>query len=264
MASGGKDRPNQLWLGTDPGGLFKSEDHGQNFKLVEPLWNHTSRKKEGQWFGAGSDFPFIHSIVVDATDSDHVYIAVSCAGVFETRDGGATWNPKNNGLIAAYLPNPTVEVGHDPHMLLMSEKDPKIMWQQNHCGIFYTKDGGARWVDVSAKNSIPNYGFSMVLDHTNPGRVWVIPVESDAQRVAPGLKLQVYQTVDFGKTWKSDSKGLPREYSFDIVLRQSFAQNKETFLFGTTNGNLYYRKGKDKPWSLLTHSLAKVNSIYLH
>ena len=94
MQHGGTNRPDWLWLGTEPGGLFLSKDNGQHFHLVEGLWNHPSRSNGQQWFGAGKDHPFIHSIVIDPRDGDHVYIAVSCAGVFETMDGGLSWHPQ--------------------------------------------------------------------------------------------------------------------------------------------------------------------------
>jgi hypothetical protein len=55
MAHGGKKFPSRIWLGTDPGGLFLSEDNGKNFQLVESLWNHPTRK-DG-WFGGGRDQP---------------------------------------------------------------------------------------------------------------------------------------------------------------------------------------------------------------
>ena len=140
MSHGGTDQPDRLWLGTEPGGLFLSEDGGNSFHLVESLWNHPSRSKETQWFGAGKDHPFIHTIEVDPRDSQHVYIAVSCAGVFESLDGGKSWHPKNKGLIAAYLPNPGVEVGHDPHSMKICPANPDVIWQQNHCGIFRSEE----------------------------------------------------------------------------------------------------------------------------
>ena len=264
MAEGGEDKPNCLWLGTEPGGLFKSEDGGSTFQLVESLWNHSSRKKEGQWFGAGSDHPFIHSIVKNPENSDHIYIAVSCAGVFETRDGGITWQPKNKGLKAAYLPNPNVEVGHDPHSLQMSPIDTAVLWQQNHCGIYYSNNGGDEWVDCSVAHGIPNYGFGIAIDELDPASAWVIPVESDEQRIAPDLKLQVFRTEDFGKHWTSDSAGLPKEDCFDIVLRQAFAKAGELFVFGTTSGNLFYRLGSDSDWQKLSSHLTKVNSVFLY
>ena len=263
MAGGGKDQPNHLWMGTDPGALFKSEDNGESFQLVDSLWDHPSRQREGQWFGAGSDFPFIHSIVVNPYHSDHLYVAVSCAGVFESKDGGASWNPKNKGLKAAYLPNPDVEVGHDPHWLLMSSKDTKVLWQQNHCGIYYSKDGGDHWIDCSGEEGFPSYGFSIAIDHNDPGSAWVIPVQSDEQRIAPNLKMEVFRTVDYGSNWESDSLGLPQDACFDIVLRQAFMKRENLFLFGTTNGNLYFRNGIKSSWNLLSHHLTKVNSVFI-
>ena len=264
MASAGEDRPDELWLGSDPGGLFYSKNNGATFELVTSLWNHPSRQKEGQWFGAGSDYPFIHSIVVDPTNSDHVYVAVSCAGVFETEDAGASWVPRNKGLKAAYLPNPNVEVGHDPHLLLMSSTDPKILWQQNHCGIYYSLDGGKEWVDCSCKEGIPSYGFGIAIDEEAPEKAWVIPVTSDEQRIAPDLKLDVYQTADYGVHWAKDSEGLPDAPAFDIVLRHSFVKHQKHFLFGTTNGNLFYRNGRNGKWSLINTHLTKINSVSIY
>ena len=263
MAEAGNDRPDELWLGTDPGALFYSKNNGSSFDLVVSLWNHPSRQKEGQWFGAGSDYPFIHSIEVDPENSDHIYIAISCAGIFETEDGGNSWIPRNKGLKAAYLPNPDVEVGHDPHLLLMSPKDPKILWQQNHCGIYYSMDGGSQWIDCSGLNGIPYYGFGIVIDEDDPSKAWVIPVDSDEQRIAPDLKIEVYHTADFGKTWHPDSHGLPTDLSFDIVLRQAFKKKNKLFVFGTTNGNIFYRNSISSKWKLLNSHLTKVNSAFI-
>ncbi len=264
MASGGSDQSKNLWLGTDPGALFHSTDNGHTFNLVSSLWKHPSRLKQGQWFGAGSDYPFIHSIVINPEDSNHVFIAISCAGVFETKDGGTTWNPRNNGLIAAYLPNPNVEVGHDPHLLLMSSSNSNILWQQNHCGIFVSKNNAASWENIANKEGIPNYGFTIAIDDDFEGRAWVIPVESDERRIAPNLKLQVYQTDDFGKHWFEVSTGLPKELSFDIVLRQSFYKKSNLMVFGTTSGNVFYTDSTSLTWKSLATHLTKVNCIFIY
>ena len=261
MHHGGTDREGVLWLGTDPGGLFYSDDHGASFTLVKELWNHPSRQAEGQWFGAGSDYPFIHSIVLDPNDSDHLYVAVSCAGVFETQDGGRTWAARNQGLKAAYLPNPKVEVGHDPHALFMPGKHTGVLWQQNHCGIYYSKNSGREWIDVSSKDGPPYYGFALAVDEKDAACAWVIPAESDESRIAPGLSLQVFETRDFGQSWKSVSTGLPGAFAFDIVLRQAFARKQNTMIFGTTNGNLFLSEGHDVKWQTISQNLAKVNVV---
>ena len=135
------------------------------------------------------------------------------------------------------------------------------MWQQNHCGIYNTDNGGDEWKDVSGKEGYPNYGFALATD-ADPAKAWVIPVESDEQRIAPGLKLEVLVTEDFGQSWESVSQGLP-DKCFDIVLRQAFGK-KDTFLvFGTTNGNLYWANEYQMNWHLITHNLTKINLVTL-
>jgi ligand-binding sensor domain-containing protein len=262
MQHAGADKPGCLWLGTEPGGLFYSADHGKSFELVEGLWNHPSRLDDTQWFGAGKDYPFIHSIVVDPRDSNHVYCGVSCAGVFETRDGGKTWQSKNNGLIAAYLPNPKPEVGHDPHCILICLAKPDVLWQQNHCGIFRTTNGGESWVDVSGQSGFPKYGFALVIDEQDSECAWVIPAQSDEKRIPVDLRLTVCETQDGGKNWKSLNKGLPESFVFDLVLRHGFAKRNKIFAFGTNNGNLYSSFDGGQSWHSFAASLAPIN--YLH
>ena len=261
LSNGGVSHPGRLWMGTDPGGLFISEDNGQHFELVRSLWDHPSRKQAGQWFGAGSDHPFIHSIVVDPDYDDHIYLAVSCAGIFKSEDDGKSWHPKNNGLRAAYLPNPSVEVGHDPHLLLQCKKDPNVLWQQNHCGIYVSRNRGEEWQEVSGPNSFPYYGFGLAIDECDPAAAWVFPVESDENRIPPQLRLQVSYTNDYGETWSDFSNGLPLFNAFDIVLRQAAFRNDHEFVFGTSNGNVYRYHSTEQVWKLLTSHLTKVSSI---
>lgn len=263
MHHAGVDRPGGLWLGTEPGGLFYSEDSGKRFQLVESLWNHPSRQDPSQWFGAGKDYPFLHSIAVDPRDSKHLYIGVSCAGVFETRDAGKSWELCNEGLIATYLPNPHPEVGHDPHRILICKSDPNILWQQNHCGIFRTTNGGKDWQDVSGPGGFPKYGFALAIDRDDPNTAWVIPAESDERRVPRNLSLTVCSTHDGGRNWISNQAGLPAENAFDLVLRHAFDKKENALVFGTNNGNLYASDNNGTSWEVISNNLPMVNYVVL-
>lgn len=121
IAFGHASQPDRLYVGTIPGGLFVSDDGGDSWELNRPLWNHESRggdlfagdaTSENHWFGtpASIDYgvfePGIHSIIVDPQDPDHVFVAVSTAGVIETTDGGKTWNSRNCGMVNDYMPDP--------------------------------------------------------------------------------------------------------------------------------------------------------------
>ena len=261
MQQAGADRPHGLWAGTEPGGLFYSDDDGKNFYLVESLWNHPSRTDDNQWFGAGKDYPFIHSIALDPNNSDHLYVGISCAGIFETLDCGKSWHTKNKGLKAAYLPNPASEIGHDPHRLLMCTQKPRVIWQQNHCGIFRTTDGGDQWMDVSGANNFPLYGFALSIDEENENVALVIPAQGDGNRTPVKLKLTVCKTIDGGKTWQSKNNGLPATNTFDLVLRHSLVRRDHLLCFGTTNGNLYASHDDGESWMELSHNLASIDYL---
>ena len=261
IQQGGKSYPNRLWVGTEPGALFLSEDNGRHFELVHGLWNHPSRTNPQQWFGTGRSEPFIHSIVVDPNNNDHVYIAVSCAGIFETMDSGKNWVPRNKGLVAAYLPNPEVEIGHDPHRLFACDAAPKVMWQQNHCGIFRSIDGGYNWTNVSEKEGIANYGFALAIDHHNPEVAWVIPAISDEIRIAPNRALRVCRTQDGGQNWTYLTRGLPQSNCFDIVFRHALCIEGDNLAFGTTTGNLYLSEDRGDNWTCLSNNLARIDYV---
>lgn len=101
LETGGPDEPGVLWAGTIPGGLFRSDDGGDTWVLNRALWDRPERR---EWFGGGYDAPGIHSVMVDPRNSRHVTIGVSCGGVWQTVNGGATWRVTAEGMEADYMP----------------------------------------------------------------------------------------------------------------------------------------------------------------
>ena len=101
----------------------------------------------------------------------------------------------------------------------------------------------------------------MVIDETDPDMAWVIPATSDEVRVAPDLRLQVYETTDAGSSWESRSNGLPADNAFDIVLRHAFAKRGSWMVFGTNNGNLYISENRASKWRNVSQNLAKITTI---
>ncbi|NJN14280.1 MAG: hypothetical protein HC813_01080 [Planctomycetes bacterium] len=123
-------------IGTDPGAMFTTTDAGVTWKIQESLWNH--RNKDG-WFPGGGGV-MLHAILVHPEDPQRMHIGISCAGVYETRDGGVTWEPRNRGVRADFLPNKSPVVGQDTHCLRRHRKSHDLLWQQNHCGNYRSTD----------------------------------------------------------------------------------------------------------------------------
>lgn len=244
IVPGGKNQPGTLYIGTEPGGLFRSDDDGQTWALVEGLWQHESRRNN--WFGGGRDQAGTCSIVVDPRNSNHLIVGLSVGGVYESVDGGETWHGRNNGLKAEYLPDPQAEYGHDPHCLVAAPSNPDILWQQNHCGVFRSTDAGRQWQDVSIK---PVYfGFPIVVDEKDADTAWVVPGISDEIRMAVDGALFVGRTEDGGKTWQHLRQGLPQENCYDIVFRHALDLDGDQLIFGSTCGNLFYSDNRGDSW----------------
>jgi hypothetical protein len=265
----------RMYVGTIPGGLFVSDDAGDTFTLNLPLWNHESRggdlfRGEGSgvthWFGTpaseGGEFaPGIHSIAVDPTNPDRVLIAISTAGVLETTDGGKSWRSRNRGLLMDYLPDPSAEWGHDPHFLELCSAQPQHVWQQNHCGVFYSSDGAATWKKVSQPEQGVHFGFPVAVDAEHGKTAWVVPGKADMQRTAIDGGLFVARSQDGGESWQPLRKGLPQEHAYDVVYRHALDNSGDALAFGSTTGNLYVSEDRGESWQVVGHNLPPIYSV---
>jgi len=211
--------------------------------------------------GGGRDQPGIHSIVIDPRDEDHIHIAISCAGVFETIDAGGSWEVRNSGLRADFLPDPTSNIGHDPHILVAAPTNPDVLWQQNHCGIFRSTDAAKSWQDVSQAQGPARFGFAIAVADDNPDQAWVAPANSDVTRTAIHGSLCICRTDDGGKTWKELRKGLPQQHCFDIVYRHALACSGNTVAFGSTTGNLFFSPDRGESWQVINNYLPMIYSV---
>jgi hypothetical protein len=271
---GGEDQPGRIYAGTIPGGLFVSNDGGESFELNMPLWNHESRggdvsKGDGtgasHWFGGGAQVwgeggPGIHSVIVDPRNSKRVQIGISCAGVLETNDDGKTWHGRNKGLLATFLPKPDAEWGHDPHFMMASKANPDHLWQQNHCGVFCSFDGGKNWQPVSKEGNLVHFGFPVAVDEKDGKTAWVVPGIADDKRMAKG-SLAVARTQDGGQSWEELREGLPQEHSYDVVYRHALDISGNRLAFGSTTGNLYVSDDRGESWHNIGNNFPPIHSV---
>ncbi|QPC84108.1 exo-alpha-sialidase [Phototrophicus methaneseepsis] len=255
---GGDDQPERVYMGTEPGGLFQSDDGGDSFHLVESLWNHPTR---GHWMGGGRDHAGVCSILVDPRDSDHIHIGISVGGVYESKDGGKTWEARNKGLYADYLPDPYAAYGHDPHYMLASHSNPDVLWQQNHCGVFRSANAGQTWQNISQEGGPVYFGFALAVDEADANVAWVVPAVSAEYRLPVERSLCVARTDDGGQTWQDYRVGLPQSNCYDIAFRHALDKHGDTLAFGTTSGNVYISDDRGETWRSLEQNLSLVYSV---
>lgn len=260
LQPGPASQPGRLYCGTEPGGLFVSDDDGDTWTLNRGLWDHPSRVA-GQWFGGGRDSAAIHSICIHPEDPDHLWVGVSVAGVFETVDGGVTWTPRNLGQRIDFLPPGEYEVGADPHHVVLHPRDPSRLWQQNHCGVYRSDDGAATWVEVGEADTDVHFGFPIGVDAEDPDVAWVVPAISDEDRRAIDGALAVWRTEDAGASWQRLDDGLPQADCHDVVFRHALDVRGDVLAMGSTTGNLWVSSDRGDSWVSLGQHLPPIASV---
>lgn len=252
------DEPGRLWLGAAPGVLFRSDDGGVTWQVNDGLLAHPTRDR---WHpGAGG--MCCHSIQLDPSDAERLHIGISAAGVFRSEDGGETWTPANSGTAADFLPDPYPELGQCVHKLLRSPVSPRL-WQQNHCGVYRSDDGGDSWERLDGNGLPSDFGFALALHPRDPDTAFVVPIQGAEFRVTSGGRLGVYETNDAGASWTVKTGGLPNK-AWTGVLREGMASDAlDPFgvYLGTQSGSVFASADEGATWSEIASQLPPVLSV---
>jgi hypothetical protein len=260
LETGGDDEPAALWAGTIPGGLFRSDDCGDSWTLNRALWD---RPERSEWFGGGYDHAGIHSVLVDPRDSRHVSVGVSCAGVWQTYDGGASWRPTAQGMQADYMPPERREEANiqDPHRVVQCSAQPDVLWTQHHCAIFRSTDGGNRWERIEAQPS--SFGFAVAVHPHDPDTAWFVPAVKDECRVPVDARLVVTRTRDGGRSFDVFSQGLPPAPAYDLVYRHGLAVDATgtRLAMGSTTGGLWTSDDGGESWRQVSAHLPPIYCV---
>ncbi len=260
LSAGGADQPGWIWAGIAPSALFLSRDHGDNWALVDSLYDLPERKG---WFGGGTDLPAPHSIRVDPRDSRKVTIAISCGGVWKSDDAGESWRLAGKGLRAAFMPpdqayNQNIQ---DPHLIAQCPAAPDVVWCQHHNGIFKSEDGGETFAEIT-EVSPSTFGFAVAVHPADPATAWFVPAVKDELRVPVDGRLVVTRTRDGGRTFETLSEGLPSP-SWDLIYRHALDVDAtgDRLAMGSTTGNLWLSENGGERWTQLSSHLPPIAQV---
>jgi photosystem II stability/assembly factor-like uncharacterized protein len=277
-----ESEPGVVYAGTQPAGLFRSEDWGHTWAPVGGL---NDGEYSARWSMSGGGDSCLHSIAIDPRDSKRVYVAVSSGGSYVTTDGGETWKIFSHAAIvrnqrgveftteiAKLFPDAPRPDDMDPlaidemHKLWIDPKHPDRLWTQTHVGVFRSDDRGATFEDVTS--GLPSFhGFPIAVTRRAPDAAYVVPLAfagvNDNFRVADG-QFAVYRTRDLGKTWQATTNGLPGPHDYQSAYREGLdtdGQSPEGVYVGTSNGQVYGSTDGGDHWQRLPGTLPPILSV---
>jgi photosystem II stability/assembly factor-like uncharacterized protein len=251
--------PDTVYAGIEDAALFRSQDGAATWQELPAL-----RATKGELWQPGAGGMCLHTILLDASRPDRMFVAISAAGAFRTEDAGQTWRPVTRGLKSPYeLPDPNAEVGHCVHRIAMHPSRPNVLFMQKHWDVMRSDDAGESWHEVSG-NLPSDFGFPIDVHAHEPETIYVVPIKSDSEHYPPEGKLRVYRSRTGGNEWEPLTKGLPQSDCYVNVLRDAMAVDSLEacgVYFGTTGGQVYGSSDAGDTWNPIVRDLPGVLSV---
>jgi photosystem II stability/assembly factor-like uncharacterized protein len=252
--------PNTVYAGAEDAAIFVSTDGAQTWQELSGLRGHGS----GNYWQPGAGGMAVHTILLDPTNHNRMFVAISAAGVFRSDDAGKSWRPSNRGLQSPYvLPDPNAEVGHCVHRIAQHRARPNVLFMQKHWDVLRSDDAGDSWHEISG-NLPTDFGFPIDVHAHEPDTVYVVPIKSDSEHYPPEGKLRVYRSRTGGNEWEPLTEGLPQSNCYVNVLRDAMsvdALDPCGIYFGTTGGQVYASSNSGDRWEPIVRDLPPVVSV---
>ena len=251
--------PETVYAGVEDAAMFKTTDGGLTWNELSGLRGHGS----GSQWTPGAGGMGLHTILIDPTNPQRMFIAISAAGAFRTDDGGTTWKPINQGLRSLHIPDPAAEVGHCVHRIAMHPSNPNRLFMQKHWDVLRTDNAGEQWEEISG-NLPTDFGFVIDVHAHEPNTIYVVPIKSDSEHFPMDGKLQVFRSRTSGNDWEALTNGLPQSNCYVNILREAMAVDSLDscgIYFGTTGGQVYCSADSGNTWAPIVRDLPAVLSV---
>ena len=254
--------PGRLLAGAEPAGIFESTDGGESFRLRTRLEGQPGRERWDEPANQPPGHLGVPAIMRHPSRPDSFLAIVQGIGIFETDDDFASWTPRNRGLRADW-PREHEEVGFCVHTLVRSPLDEQRLYQQNHCGVHRSDDGGHSGTEIT--DGLPtDVGFAAAAHPHERDTLYVIPLDPGHARCMPDGAAAVWRTRDAGGSWERLARGLPQRDAHLGVLREGLAiddRDEPGLYAGTSTGQVFASLDAGDSWQEIASYLPGIWSV---
>ncbi|MDE3172892.1 MAG: hypothetical protein KGN74_07450, partial [Gemmatimonadota bacterium] len=196
-------------------------------------------------------------LAIDPFDHNTVYYG--CQVIFKTSDGGQSWTVispdlstrdssrimSSGGLVGDNLGQFAGEV---VFAIAPSSIERGLIWAGTNDGkVWYTRDGGAHWNDVTKNVHMPAWGTVREISPSvfDPGTAYM----AVDYHMMDDREPFIYKTTDYGATWTKISDALPHGGPLDYVMSVVENPNRKGMLFAGTGHAFYYSMDDGARWT---------------
>jgi len=253
---------NELLVGTQPAGLFRSRDMGRHF---EPVESFNEAPEAAEWcVPVEPRLPGrARALIVDQHDPRRMWVGVEVGGIMQSDDGGDSWSlvlPGENPDIHMLFAHPArtgvlfVSTGYGRLNGIAEMKE-------GNAGVFRSEDGGNTW-EYAWHGITPRYSRPMCIDARPPYSLTVAsaPTAFSSYRDEGGAGAMLFRSDDEGHSWRSicDRAHTPSAANFHGLAVDP--DNPGGVLVGTDTGEVW-QVGADASWQRLAEGMPAVLAI---
>lgn len=231
------DKPQRIFAGSEPAGIFLSEDGGLSW-ISRP--EVVEMRKQQRWYLPYS--PEAGCVRGFAFWGAHGFAAVEVGGALQTNDYGETWTMIGRESSSAMSLHP------DVHSIAVHPGSGDLVAAPTGGGFFLSMDGGSTW-----ENRYTNcYCRAVWLDPNDPDHL-VLGLADWVDRNG-----RIEETWDAGFTWSEVVTGLNTPWSNHMVER--FTQVGDHLLAVLSNGKLLITPLESFDWRELLPEVKDVKA----
>ncbi len=203
-------------------------------------------------------------LAIDPFDHNTVYYG--CQVVFKTSNAGQSWTvispdlstrdssriTPSGGIVQDNLGQFYGEV---VFAIAPSEIKRGLIWAGTNDGkLWYTRDGGGAWTDVTKNmTGLPAWGTIRKIEpsHFDAATAYV----AIDYHIMDNRKPYIYKTTDYGKTWTNVTGDLPTGHPLDYVMAVTENPNRKGMLFAGTGHAFFYSLDDGAHWKQFSEGL---------
>jgi hypothetical protein len=186
-----------IYLGSAQGGVWRSGDGGAHWT---PIFDKQASLGIGEPGG----------IAIDPNDTNTIYVGTSgrvgsaepdtvsqpIAGLFKSRDGGASWVAVGSGFPAGNTGNATQFKNQNQtiNVIIVDPANSSVVYLASTSGVFTSRNGGLDWTPATGISGANTDTRSLALDLSSPANARILHAGVSSSGV--------FRSVDGGRTFK--------------------------------------------------------------